>query len=151
MQNISSLTSPSAKSAACHTQDFSFPECSWTVIVGRTVQTKYKEPTKSIQIKAEKGKPRLNEWKIQIYTMKRNKNSEKGKRKPTQMISADLESLRLPHNKTNFSSVFMFQQLHTPGASLLPLISILIEPIKLSFPKIEHVKNSNQQSARQKP
>ena len=51
------------------------------------------------------------------------------------MVSADLEGIRLPHNKPNFSSFLMLQKLHRTGASLLPLIAILIESIKLGFPE----------------
>lgn len=50
------------------------------------------------------------------------------------MIGADLESLRLTHNKTNFFSGFMLQELHASCAPLLPLISVFIKTIKLRFP-----------------
>uniref|UniRef100_A0A0A9D4D9 Uncharacterized protein n=1 Tax=Arundo donax TaxID=35708 RepID=A0A0A9D4D9_ARUDO len=36
MANISSLTSPSAKSAACHTHDLSLPACSCIFVVETT-------------------------------------------------------------------------------------------------------------------
>jgi hypothetical protein len=38
MQKSSSFNSPSAKSVACHTHDFSFPACSCTVIVAITAK-----------------------------------------------------------------------------------------------------------------
>lgn len=50
------------------------------------------------------------------------------------MIGADLESLRLPHNEANFAGHFMFQQLNGTGASLFPLIPVLIKTVQLCLP-----------------
>nr|GMD25291.1 hypothetical protein Iba_chr08cCG8730 [Ipomoea batatas]GMD28148.1 hypothetical protein Iba_chr08eCG4590 [Ipomoea batatas] len=47
------------------------------------------------------------------------------------MISANLKCLRLAHNKPDFSGLLMLQELDCAGASLFPLIPILIIPIKL--------------------
>jgi hypothetical protein len=55
MQKSSSFNSPSAKSLACQTQDFSFPACSCTVILGKTKQNK--QPTKN-RLKFKKSKSR---------------------------------------------------------------------------------------------
>lgn len=53
------------------------------------------------------------------------------------MIGTDLERLRLPHDKPNFSSNLMLQKFDSASASLLPLIPIFIESVKLRFPKIK--------------
>ena len=47
------------------------------------------------------------------------------------MISADLESLRLAHDKSNLSGLFVLQKLHTSNPSLLPLVPFPIKPIEL--------------------
>nr|AFK43085.1 unknown [Medicago truncatula]AFK48441.1 unknown [Medicago truncatula] len=52
-------------------------------------------------------------------------------RRYNEMISADLECLRLPHEKPHFTSNLMLQELDRPSTSLLPLISIFIETVKL--------------------
>ena len=51
----------------------------------------------------------------------------------TEMISTDLECLGLPHKKPHFTSNLMLQELHRTSTSLLPLISIFIETVKLRF------------------
>lgn len=50
------------------------------------------------------------------------------------MIGADLESLGLPHEKPDLAGNLMLQKLDGAGASLLPLVTILVEPVKLRFP-----------------
>lgn len=52
------------------------------------------------------------------------------------MIGTDLECLGLPHEKPNLASDLVLQELHSTSASLLPLVSILIEPVELRFTAI---------------
>ena len=49
------------------------------------------------------------------------------------MIGTDLERLGLPHDETNLPSLLVLQKLHRSSASLLPLVSVLIEAIELRF------------------
>jgi hypothetical protein len=63
------------------------------------------------------------------------KNKEK--KSHTEMIGTDLEGFGLPHEKPNFTSNLMLQELNSTSTSLLPLISIFIEPIKLRFAAIK--------------
>lgn len=52
------------------------------------------------------------------------------------MISADLERFGLPHHKPNLASSLMLQELHRTGASLLPLVPVLVEPVQLRLTAI---------------
>ena len=58
------------------------------------------------------------------------------------MISADLERLGLPHEKPNLAGSLMLQELHSAGATLLPLVPVLVEPVKLRFAAIREEQAS---------
>ena len=58
------------------------------------------------------------------------------------MIGADLERLGLPHEKPNLARSLMLQELHGARASLLPLVPILVEPVKLRFAAIREEQAS---------
>jgi len=51
----------------------------------------------------------------------------------TEMIGADLKSLRLSHNKPNFSGNLMLQKLHSSCPSFLPLIPFLVKSVQFCF------------------
>jgi len=51
----------------------------------------------------------------------------------TEMVSTDLKSLRLSHNKPNFSSNLMLQKLHSSCPSFLPLIPCLVKSVQFCF------------------
>ena len=59
------------------------------------------------------------------------------------MISADLERLGLPHEKPNLAGSLMLQELHSAGATLLPLVPVLVEPVKLRFAAISEKTSIN--------
>lgn len=125
IQKSSSFNSPSEKSRACHTQDLSFPACSWTLIPDVTA-TQQQQQGGKIQNDAD---PFSN-----TNTQTRKGGREGVGRIVTEMISTDLESFGLPHNETNLPSLLVLQELDSPSSSLLPLTPIFIEPIQLRFP-----------------
>lgn len=51
------------------------------------------------------------------------------------MIGANFQSLGLPHDEPDLAGLLVLQKLHSPGASLLPLIPIFIISVKLRFPE----------------
>ena len=59
------------------------------------------------------------------------------------MISADLEHLGLPHEMANIARSLMLQELHGAGALLLPLVLILVKPVKLQFVVINEKTSIN--------
>jgi len=68
---------------------------------------------------------------IRIETMKRKQRRKKKIR--TQMISADLQCLRLPHDKANLASDLVLQELDASRTPLLPLIPLFVKSVKLRF------------------
>lgn len=53
------------------------------------------------------------------------------KEKQTEMICADLEGFRLAHNKANFPSFLVLEELDSTSASLFPLVSVFVKTIEL--------------------
>ena len=49
----------------------------------------------------------------------------------TKLIGIDLEHLGLSHEKPNLAGSLMLQELHGVGTSLLPLVLVLVESVKL--------------------
>lgn len=58
----------------------------------------------------------------------------KKQEKPTQVVSADLQRLDLPHQKPGLTSFLVLENLHAPCPPLLPLISLLIKSVQFRLP-----------------
>lgn len=50
------------------------------------------------------------------------------------MIGADLKRLRLTHDEADLGGLLVLEQLHSACSALLPLIPLLVEPVKLGLP-----------------
>lgn len=75
----------------------------------------------------------------------RNRKRKSHKKKPviTEMISADLERLRLTHDEADLGGLLVLEQLHSACAALLPLVPLLVEPVELRLPaQPPHVRST---------
>lgn len=51
----------------------------------------------------------------------------------TKMVCADLKCLGLPHDQPDLERLLVPEKLHCARSPLLPLVPLLIEPVKLRF------------------
>jgi len=80
----------------------------------------------------ERTKQKLH-LKIEIQRKPYAEGKKTNNRALTEMIRTDLKRLGLPHEKPNLAGNLMLQELHGAGASLLPLVPILVKPVQFRF------------------
>ena len=134
MANISSLSSPSAKSRACHTHDLSLPACSCILVVATTVRME----------------KRVKQYSPMSKPIQQDRNRQRKSHKKTvitKMIGADLKRLRLTHHEADLGGLLVLEQLHSACSALFPLVPLLVEPVELRLPaQSPHVVRSTRPS-----